>query len=106
MTKPKIRQLTSDEKKLCENGIKRLEKYKNKISPRIKYYDYQILHGLKSAYETQLQEQLSKKEEINQEIFNTDLKIIELRRQIEKGVEVKQKGNIKTICPTCGQEEK
>lgn len=103
--KPKTRQLNSEEKKLSEAGVKRLQRYRKQIASKVKYYDYQLSDGLRNNYEEQYQKMLSIKKQINEDIFHTDIKIIELERQINEGVEIKLNIKQKTICSECGQEK-
>ena len=105
MLKTQTRQLNSDEKKLCASGINRLQKHRTRIASKIKYYDYMLSDGLRNNYQEKYDEFLSTKKEINEDIFHTDIKITELKRQIQEGVEVKLNIKRKTICPKCGQEE-
>ena len=98
------RQLSLDEKRLCEKSVKQLEKRNSFIQPKIEYYDYMISKGLHINYEEKLQEFIGIKKEIIQEIYTNNLKFVQLRDQIQNGVEeIESKTN---FCNQCGQEIK
>ena len=101
------RELTSDEKSMCERAIQQLKKRNNIIAPKIKYYDYMLSEGLRINLDEKQQEFLDIKKQINEEVFENEQKIIILQSQVNEGVEVKEtKLNDKPLCPHCGQEVK
>lgn len=98
------RELTDEEKRACEKSIRQLEKRNSFILPKIQYYDYMISKGLYINYQEKLDEFLDTKKQINQEIHTNNLKIVQLKDQVQNGVEVI--GEKKTFCNSCGQEVK
>lgn len=98
------RQLTSEEKQVCEKAIVQLERRNKRIAPKIQYYDYMISKGLYLNYQEKHEEFLKIKRDINQELYENDFKILTLKGQISDGVEVNP--NKKALCPQCGQEVK
>ncbi len=105
MTKKiKIRQLTSDEKRLCESSITRFNKRRKHIVSKVKYYTYMLSEGLMNNYKDKYDEFLKTKKDINEELYQNDMKMMIIQRQIQEGVEVKNKIKVKT-CSECGQEE-
>ena len=90
------RQLTDDEKQLCSKAISQLEKRNNQIRPKIEYYNYMLSKGLQLNMEEKYDEMLQTKKQINQEVYTNDLKIIQLKDQINGVITARHDGRLGT----------
>ena len=84
-----MRQLTEEEKHLCQKNLQRLKEDKARLLYYQQYYDLMISHGLKINYEEKMKEFLAKKRDINADLQAMDFEIIEINRQINEGVQEK-----------------
>ena len=100
------RKLNSDEVKLCNRNIKKIQHRNNIIRPKVKHYDAMLSGVLHANYEEQYEEMLNKKRAINQELHNNDMVVLQLQQQIQDGVEIIKEEDKKQFCSECGQEVK
>ena len=85
------RELNQEEKTLCEKNIYKLTQRNNNLTYYVKYYNLMLTQGLKVNYEMQLAEFKQKLKDVNEEIHTNNLIIINTQKQIEEGVEIKNK---------------
>jgi len=84
------RKLTKEEVNLSRKAIKRLEEEREYQQYLADHSSLMLTKGLWQNYLFQRREYELKLKEANREIHNIDLKIIELKRQIKEGVEMKE----------------
>jgi len=84
------RKLSKDEKKICEKMIKRFEKELQHLRFLERYYDMMIGEGIYWNYQQRLSDEKDKKKEIVGQINEITFKMIELKKQLLEGVEVKE----------------
>lgn len=84
------RPLTSEEKQLCENNLKRLKDEKEYLDFQVEYHEMMINKGLEQNFKRALAEFKNKLRDMKEDRSMTENKIIILMEQIKHGVEVKE----------------
>ena len=84
-----MRQLSEEEKNLCLKSIDRLSKEKEYQQYVFEHAELMVKSGLYQNYLHQKRQYSVKKREAANSMQDADFQIITLKRQIEKGVEIK-----------------
>lgn len=89
-----IRQLTTEEKTLCENAILNSTEQLDYLGYMKEYTTLVVEKGLYQNYQKQLKEAKSNLKELENQVDQYERKIIILRDQIDNGVEVKENNEV------------
>jgi len=84
------RELTPEEKKLCEKQIRELKEENKWLNYIAKHAALMVSEGLWLNYQKQLKEYLKRKKDAYREIYQNERIIAVLKDQIENGVEIKE----------------
>mgnify|MGYP001604232535 CR=1 FL=1 len=83
------RQLSKEEKEICENQVLRLVEEVNKLKYLQKYATLLHDEGLEYSYKKQKEEYSEQLKNITADIKQNERKIVDLNEQIQNGVETK-----------------